>query len=246
MLTDQLPGRFVRENIPDWNFEISLTGPKVGGRKNPARRELNIHERIDLLQTHLRLSGDLRDGRPQSIEDLGWPKGPRFVMENTDAVKLIVPPPALAVVKGLTSLGLWVSNPDFAPFTDDWSFRGSFLYLIEAHWDDLPFNTTFTGCSALQAVVNGVSGLHLAPRSSIQPSWREPLLTPDYQEPFGRGSMDHPIEKLQRIGATVSDRRRISTLYRLRYMTNEQCFSRGSAHDRFHDILGYPLYISDI
>jgi len=140
---------------------------------------------------------------------------------------------------------LWVSDPDFSLNSHERIyFAGSFLYLVEAHWDDLPFKTTHTGCSALQAVVNGIDGLHLT-ESPVPARYREPLLTGNRNEPFGRGSTNHPIEKLNQINALVSDTKRITTLYRLRYMTDEQCFHASDDRDRFHDILGYPLFISD-
>jgi len=247
MLTDQLPSRFTHHSSKDWNLELSITGPKLAAKHSGAPRELNLYERIELLESHLRESGDLRDGRPQSLSDLGYPTGPRYFFEHTDAVKLIVPAPALAAAKGLSGLGLWISNPDFAlgPSDRDY-FRGSFLFLIEAHWDDLPFTHMMSGCSALQAVLNGISGTYLSTESASYSGLRDPI-TRNFTrgEPFGCGSHDHPIEKLQRIGAHASDRRRITSLYRLRYMTDEQCFSSSEGRDRFHDILGYPLYISD-
>lgn len=242
LLTDQIPGRFVEEETHGSTLGVSLVGPKLESNRSRTRREANVHERIELLIDFLKRGDDLRQGRPENTEDVGLPNTARYVLEHTDAVKLIVPAPSLKAVSGLDSFALWISNPDFAirP-ADRWDFVGSFLYLVEAHWDDSPFHTTFSGCSALQAIVNAASGLDLLAIPKF-PAGPDGYAIPEFWEPLGRGSKDHPIEKLQRIGATVSDTRRITTLYRLRY--DEQCLNVDGEERHFNDILGYPIFIS--
>lgn len=243
VLTDQIKDRFSEESSFRWTMGASLAGPKFESNLNRTWREPNIHERIDLLAKCLANSGDLFEGRPQTTDAVSSP-GPRYVIEHVDAVKLIVPASSLQAVSNLKSFALWVSDPDFSIRPKDrWDFVGSFLYLVEAHWDDSPFHTTYSGRSALQAIVNSARGLDLMafPKSPIGSDGCTP---PEFWEPLGRGNADHPIEKLQRIGAVVSDKRRITTLYRLRYMTNEQCVKVDGETRRFNDILGYPVYIA--
>jgi hypothetical protein len=58
-----------------------------------------------------------------------------------------------------------------------------------------------------------------------------------------RGSFAHPIEKLTSIGGIVIDKRIIETLYKPRYMSDEQCFIDSDTAYRVHDLLAYPLFI---
>lgn len=246
-LTDQLRERFTEEENHKWSLTASLTGPRLQSGRSRTRRELNLHERIEILTQHLEESGDLRRGRPQSITDVGGPGapyGPRYVFEHTDAAKLIVPTQALTPVRGLSSLAVWISDPDFTlrP-ANQWDYVGTFLYLVEAHWDTSPFHTTYSGCSALQAIVNTIRGDPFLAHSPC-PTGPDGYAVREFWEPFGRGSTDHPIRKLQRLEATISDTRRIATLYRLRYMTNEQCCVGNGEERRVNDILGYPVYIA--
>ena len=100
------------------------------------------------------------------------------------------------------------------------------------HLDGIGFHTVFSGCSALQAIANAAAGLPLIDRSQ--------------GEALGRDSYLHPTEKLVAIGGTIGDERNIECLYRLRYMTDEQCFSADGKQYRVNDILGYPIYLAQI
>jgi hypothetical protein len=110
---------------------------------------------------------------------------------------------------------------------------GTFLYLTEARLDGGQTQTTFSGCSALQAIVNAANG--------------RPLLQGnDDGEPLGRQTYEHPIKKLIDVGARVSgEARRIESLYYIRYITDEQCHTRDSKLLRGNDLLGYPLFIAE-
>jgi len=68
----------------------------------------------------------------------------------------------------------------------------------------------------------------------------------DWDESLGRGSTDHPIQKLERLGSIAHRRRSITTVYRIAYMTNEQVYVDGNGNRRrCHDAMAYPLFIAD-
>ena len=104
------------------------------------------------------------------------------------------------------------------------------MYLTELWLDD---STSFfwSGCSALQAIVNAVQGKALGTRDAL--------------EPFGREDSKHPVRKLMGIGATLGDERRITSLYIKRAITNEQCYKLNGEVRRVNDLLAYPIFIAD-
>jgi len=232
--TEQIRDQFAQVEETSLSVSASLAGPKVEASRRKRRKELNSSERIDLLNVYLDVTKDIALSRPPAYQEPFGEDVPRFVRETTTASKVIIPAPALESVKGLSSFAIWVSDPDPSVYSKkDYVWRGTFLYLTEMHWDTLPFRSTFSGCSALQAIVNASLGKELV-------SYQEQ----DTWEPFGRGSHDHPIEKLKRLGATVSGERRIETLYRTRFMTNEQCYVFNHEERRVNDLLAYPIYIA--
>jgi hypothetical protein len=99
-------------------------------------------------------------------------------------------------------------------------------------WDAAGYRTTYSVCSALQAILNIVNGNEILDRN-----WDEPL---------GRNNSRHPLEKLRKAGGVVGVPQEIETLYRMRYMTNEQCFTFKGHERRVHDLLGYPISIARV
>jgi hypothetical protein len=77
-------------------------------------------------------------------------------------------------------------------------------------------------------------------------SEHKPFFTPDHDEPLGRGSRKHPIEKLKRLGAFVTEEQHLESLYYVRYITDEQVYSPKGFPVRVNDLVGYPIYISSL
>ena len=208
---------------------LSVTGPSVETSIETA--EPSTHDKIVALRTLLALSGNLLGRRPPQIPDRGTTRLPQFVLERMRARKVILPRQLLSAVPSLREFSVWVSDPDPDDFTDGhWDFCGTFLYLTEMFIDEGVFGTTYSGCSALQALLNAATG--------------RPFLERNFDEPYGRYSALHPVEKLTALGAQTSDERTIDVLYRPRYMTNEQCYVIGGTERRVHDLLAYPIYIA--
>lgn len=132
---------------------------------------------------------------------------------------------------GLEHLIVWVAEPDYNMLSKEpWTYSGTFLFLIETLYDKGEFRFNLSGCSALQAISNIVTG--------------QPFYSKNQNEPLGRYNSQHPLEKLKSIGAIYIHKQEINTIYRRRYMTNEQCFDFGGYKYRCNDLLGYPLFIS--
>jgi hypothetical protein len=150
------------------------------------------------------------------------------------ATKVVLPASATNAVKGLSSVAIWISDPDPKLYSnEEYNWRGTFVYLSELHWDNGGLSHYLSGVSALQVIVNLSSGKDFFE------------IIEDEFEPFGRGRDLHPIDKLKDIGGIVTDKRRVKSLYRIRYLTNEQTYNYEGQKRRVNDLLGYPVYISD-
>jgi hypothetical protein len=129
-----------------------------------------------------------------------------WIKETFIARKVIIPAPTLLKKLGLVALTVWVSDPKRAPTPkDEWDWTGSFLFLPTVHYEDGKTSASLSGCSALQFIINAASD--------------RPLFTRDWNEPFGRNSNKHPIEKLSQLGAFVAEERKLESLYYVRYIT---------------------------
>jgi hypothetical protein len=229
---EQVRATFAEIDIKSWKMGVSLTGPVVETSRTKERIPLKTHEKIDLIEAFLETQNDLLKKRPATIVELDHKDAPRFVLESMLATKVTLPLSATEAVKGLSSASIWVSDPDPALYVNDpFDWRGTFLYLSELHWDSGSSTPFLSGISALQVIVNLSRGKDFFDYIK------------DEFEPFGRGRDLHPVDKLKEIGGVVMDRRKIRSLYRIRYFTNEQTYSYEGQRRRVNDLLGYPVYI---
>ena len=133
------------------------------------------------------------------------------------------------------NLAIWVAEPEPPATIPDSPYETiprTFLYLTDARLDDGEFQTTHSGCSAPQAVANIATGKR--------------IFEGDGGEHLGMGSYVHPVSKLIGIGGvTNGELRTIQSLYRIRYITDEQRYTYNSKPLRTHDLLGYPLFVAE-
>jgi hypothetical protein len=211
---------------------LSLAGPNIEISEENNRGKLNVHEKIEHLVRALRNRGLLRDKRPQDDHS----RAGTFVLETMRARKVVIPNAHLKATPGIKHLAVWISDPDPSVFSSEpWVWRGSFLYLTELWLDSQDEGQMWSGRSALQAIANLADGRELLENAKME-SW----------EPLGRGSYDHPVEKLRKCGALVGDQRQIMSLYKIRYSSNEQCYRWEAEERRVNDVLGYPLFIAEL
>ena len=228
-LVSQLALDVAEEKKRSMKASISFSGPKLELLREISKRVLKPFEKIDRLIDYLNRAGRLNTQRPTEMGITA-----SYVLETTLARKVIIPPDMLAPIPSLKEMALWISDPLEDTLLDiPHEYHGTFLYLTEAHWEEGGMSTVWSGCSALQAIVNITQGNPL-----FQPSIRA-------GEPFGRWNPLHPIEKLKSIGGYKMEMRRIRTLYKVRYLTNEQTFLYNKKKKRVNDLLGYPIFIAE-
>jgi hypothetical protein len=230
---EQIPQSHTKSNKFNWKFALSLTGPSIEVGRGATTHTLSTHEKVKRLVDYLLKTGSLSYNRPLELPG-GFPPSSLtehpFILETMAARKVILPSKYTESVNGLKGFAVWISDPAEKDLSaSDFAFRGTFVYLTQMHWDNDGLAYLHTGCSALQAVINTANG--------------EELKKPSYEEPLGRGSADHPLVKLERLGAVITDTRIITSLYTVRYMTDEQCYTINGRVFRVNDLLGYPIYI---
>lgn len=224
--------RFNHDSLSPIFINLNLSRAKA------AKVGLQIDDRFGphlfgLLKEKLSQEGMLDTLRPRDFHDLD---SENLICESVSATKVIFPREVLnSTVSELRELVVWVSEPDrevMKSRSDDaYDFAGTFLYLVTPLYEDDGVHTFYSGCSALQVISNLITG--------------QPFMTRNGEEPFGRSTFKHPIDKLKEMGGIVIDRRSIEALYVCRYMSDEQCFNDGESAYRCHDLLGYPLYIGN-
>lgn len=214
---------------------VSLLGLKLETNREYIYVERPLHDRIEEIIAVLRSDGLLLTERPSSVHDAALEPGDRpiFCLEDVTAVKVFLPKHQTGRYIGNGDLSAWIAEPEPSELSaDPQDYRGTVLILSQTSFDDEPYQIGISGCSALQALLNGHTGLGLI----LEPWMRVPAI--------GNYVFESPTRKLERIGGICSLPRRIRVLYRLRYMTDEQDFSHNGKPLRVCDLLAYPLFIS--
>lgn len=160
-----------------------------------------------------------------------------YVFEKTQATKVSLPfhyIKSTDSITGLIGLSVWISDPPIQDLEkndeNEGNYNGTFLFLVESHWDGGLYNRVLSGVSALRAI------LHLA----------KPAIPERSFEPFGRDDAYlHPLEKLRSLQSIVGDKREIITLYKKRYITDEQNYTLMGTQRRGSDLCGYPVFIAE-
>ena len=221
------------DKIPSWNVKLSIKGPDVAATQDNKLRPATAHEMITKLIRSLRKNDQLE------IERAHVETKYQFAFEETVAQKVLLPLKEAKRVKELKDIAVWVSNPSTKPHlpTEESTRvpKGTFLYLLEAYWesDDL-LHGPFSGFSALNLILSEVA--------DVMGLNRETVLT-KYE---ARRSFKSPLATLQEIGGIPQDQRRIQTLYRKRYISDDQYVLIDGASRRYYDLFAYPIYIASV
>lgn len=229
-------GDLPRDFHTSWKVVLSLA-PQFEVARTPVEAP-SLIKQIRMAIEYLNQKELLLRRRPRAMLDVRENdfRGRHFVLETMKARKIIFPKQATQCVPGLRDLAVWISDPlaeDMERNRDRWDYGGMFLYLTEAHWENGELETVWSGCSAFHAIMNHINDSTQLINRNIEG-----------EEQRGEGSCAHPIERFERIGGVASEERRILSLYRMRYVTDEQVYVfRGKRH-RVSDMLGYPLFIA--
>lgn len=211
------------------------------------------HDVIEAVVESLRETGQLHAFRPDRASDFwlgehaGW-----YVHELMIATPVIVP--LKHHFEGLAgvpeAVTVWISEPTppQTPAESEYEIVGSFVFLVqemgELKW---PLRWFMSGISALRMVANFmVGGADYRTEGELHRSMQA---TRDlYAMPNGWGDERderHPVEKLKAVGGIPGRPRRVETVYRIAYMSDEQCMPTDGGIVRINDVLAYPLYIAE-
>jgi hypothetical protein len=221
--------RYAEEFREEIQEKVMEADPGLGQQPD---QELSAREKIILVESFLENLDEIAVKRPIRLNIEADSQNQLFVLESMMARKVIMPLDENRQLGGLSELAVWISDPDPSLYsTEPYDWTGTFLYLTECHWDFNGYSTVFSGVSALQGLINQITGKDFL------------AYVNEEFEPYGRGRDLHPVDKLKDIGGIATEERRIKSLYRKRYFTDEQVYSYKGECRRVNDLLGYPLYI---
>lgn len=209
------------------SFGFNLGPLRIRTTDREKIRDINVHQKINELKKLLEQSESLLFERPFHEEILD---NNVFVLEKHIKARKLLLQRTGTIIKGLLSIVIWVSTPRKLKPEKDAIFSAteeSILYLIENFWEDDRYSRMMSGCSALQWVIKNAIG--------SDPSGFDLCDSEEY---------DTPLDAFKSLGAIDQGERTISTLYRIRYLTNEGFFRHRGNTFRCLDVVGYPVYIS--
>lgn len=191
----------------------------------------------------LRESGQLRIYRPDKASDFASADPPDWYVheEGVTATPVLVPArKALGEPEYMPEdLRVWVLDPvepsREPAYEEDW--LGAYVFIVEQLLD----------LKASRFVISGISALRfIAEKIAIDEDVRMDDLMGS-EDVFGRWHEGHPIEKLKAVGGRAGRRRKIDTIYKIGYMSDEQYVEVDDGTEgRINDILAYPLYIAEL
>jgi hypothetical protein len=199
-------------------------------------KSLSVHEKITLLNDFLKKNNLVTSERPAKsrIDEAA------LIHETIEATRVIFPR-LPGMVDLLPDISVWVAPPTEPPNLnkkDDSEPRGTFLYLIEAHTQ--PYLDE-THARSYSRHISGLSALEMILRDLA----RDKLISPEIAEKHSsRDNCSLPLTVLRQAGGLVQKPRRISVLYRPRYLSDDQYVQVSGQIVRCYDLYAYPIFIA--
>jgi hypothetical protein len=263
---EQISPPVTYDKVPEWNAEISFTGPKGGGKQARFARPYSRHEKIAKLTKHLEDEGLVGGGRQSFLEPSGEDPGSYrhvFHIETCQATRVSIPTTRLDSTP--VNLSLWISFIDrrlLQPMSQEHSdpmtqlnpqLRKPWnLYLLEDYRgnDESPLGlSTYSSLSLLL----GSDELRSEEARSEEARWgprlsdQRPQLFLEFGDhedevwAFHRSYSVDPTEAFSQLGAQVGSPRQIRTLYRVRaHFVDLDSDPRTNLAT-----IGYPIFIAE-
>jgi hypothetical protein len=201
----------------------------------------SLHDKITLLIHFLKANHLLRIKRPPTERRRGGRKEEDHLDETTivhETIKAtrIIFPRLSGMADLLPDIAVWVAPPTEPPNLekeDDTEPSGTFLYLIETHShpERAEFLGQISGLSSLEMILRDLARKHLIPSEVAETH-------------ESRDNCSLPITVLKQAGGLVQNPRLISTLYRPRYLSDDQYVQVSGSILRCYDLYAYPIFIA--
>jgi hypothetical protein len=214
---DQIEGPMIYDKVPEWNVELSLTGPKASGKQARPARHRTDHEKIEALWTYLTTKKLVSPKRPRPFSG----GGQHFYFEQVAATAGFI------AVDGF-ELKIWIARDNKGVRDDRWKERC--LILIQDFRGEDRYEHQVSGYSGLRLLSSELDWLAETPVASIASalnidSWDDNLTQFDPQLSF------------EKAGFKFSSARNISVLYRLRAC----CYAKSGYRNFITTVIGYPI-----
>jgi hypothetical protein len=232
-----------QEQTTEGNFGVGIKVGSAGFTRSRKQSPLSYDDPrlLPPIVDSLRESGQLRVFRPdrtgdfESADPSEW-----YVYEhNVYATPVLIPvKEALGGADYVPDyIKVWVldpTKPSREPI-DKWDWLGAYVFIVQELLDLKIPDAGWSGVSALRLLIEGIA---VKERVTVRELARS-------DDVFGRWHEGHPLEKLKKIGGTIGRSRRIETIYKIAYMSDEQSINVDGVNKRINDILAYPLYIAE-
>jgi hypothetical protein len=247
---EQISSTSTYDRVPSLGVGVSPAGPSVSAQEPRVRRDKSDHEKVCELIAYLERHGHLRHRRPVLIqadhEDLALPD---FVLEQCDAVRILIP---AAASDGDPGVVVWVS--EWPIERDDRVLRPAGLLCIiqDSTFDDSRHRAGFEHSSYtwLQALLHQ---LHQQPLETKLAAQYPSSLTGDYRFDL-MVAQDHlrseigmlrtnPLAWLTAKGCVLSLPRRITALYRIRNLGGDEIDTKNRFEDFTISTFAYGIAV---
>lgn len=247
---EQISSTSVYDKAPSLGVGLSVAGPSVSAQQPRVRRDKTDHEKVCELIAYLERHGHLGHRRPALVrtdhEDLALPD---FVLEQCDAVRLLIPAVASERDGGVV---VWVSEWPIERGERVLRPAGLLCIIQDSTSDDSRYRAGFEYSSYtwLQALLHQ---LHQQP-SQTQLAARYPLSpTGDYRfdlmaaQDYLRSEMEmlrtKPLAWLTAKGCILSLPRRITALYRIRNLGSDEIDTKNRFEDFTLSTFAYGIAV---
>jgi hypothetical protein len=240
---EQISSPVTYDKVPEWSADISITGPKAGGKQLRFARPYTMHEKISKLTEHLEAKGLTVSGRASEPEYMFPLRSPKAVFRHETCHARRIYIATGQSDSSPSTLNLWISLMDRsasqAKSRDEW--QPGNLYLLEDYQgNDQPIRPMGSAYSSLQMLF-GSSLRGGSAFTGIDIDLRDALDDQELRKEFVRDFSVDPTVALSRLGAQVGPPREIHSLYRIRttFLDEDIDTEHGSI-----TTFGYPIFIA--
>ena len=208
----------------------------------------------------LRESGQLRIFRPDRCWDFWDASNDWYVHETAIAVPVIVPVKKILEDSPLRpihgpqqfskdmlpdAITVWILDPVNEPGSKmphlEPEYRESIVFIVQ-ELSEFHANSFITGISALRMAIE------IAPTIDefdyrFWSYGKEVIPSPEHDPSLRH--LGHPIKRLAQVGGIVNRPRKIETIYKIAYASDEHYLLINNDWRRIDDILAYPLFIAE-
>lgn len=273
---EQIKGSRFMEKTTAWDVSLTMTGPQVRGQQARNPRPFSHHEMIQILLKYLEKNKQLAYSRPTNhkdqtpqfvIEEMNAVKAVFSTQKNSivpdlKEVAVWVSKPSLEDLTGSSYVNgtflylieaYWESDKLYQSTYSGYSALALLAHTLAKTKIIMPPPVPTTSGNSSTYALRWLNGALSNEFDGL--FYRSNHLSTDSEATenfFARDAFDryfsnlHPVQILKQLGASIFPPRKIRSLYRKRYITDEMIFKDDNGEHRSNDVVGYPVFVSAV